>query len=74
MLPERFDTDRQKQMANLAVITNRDQVDHIDLPGQDIAVLLSGDDTEGQMAVFEIVAEPGGGALPHYKSRENEYW
>ena len=56
------------------VITDRDQANHIQLPGQDIAVLVSGADSAGQMAIFEIVAQPGGGALPHQQTRDNEYW
>lgn len=56
------------------VVTHRDDVEHIQFGGQDIAVLVSGEDTAGQMAVFEIVARPGAGAPPHHQVAENEYW
>jgi mannose-6-phosphate isomerase-like protein (cupin superfamily) len=57
-----------------SVVTHRDEVEHIQFGGQDIAVLVSGEDTAGQMTVFEIVAQPGDGAPPHFQKAENEYW
>jgi mannose-6-phosphate isomerase-like protein (cupin superfamily) len=57
-----------------SVVTHRDEVEHIEFGGQDIAVLVSGEDTAGEMAVFEIVAQRGAGAPPHHQIAENEYW
>jgi quercetin dioxygenase-like cupin family protein len=42
--------------------------------GQQIAVLLSGADTAGESAVFEVICEAGGGAPPHFQVRESEYF
>lgn len=38
------------------VIADRDQVNHIHLPGQDIAVLVSGDDSAGKMLTINAPA------------------
>lgn len=66
--------ERWQQGDALSRITNSDNVEHIVLGGQDIAVLLSGEDTAGQMAIFELVAEPGANAAQHHQTTENEYW
>jgi quercetin dioxygenase-like cupin family protein len=41
---------------------------------QSIAVLLSGADTAGESAVFEVTCQPAGGAPPHRQSNESEYF
>lgn len=46
--------------------------DRIALPGQDTAVLVSGDDTAGAAVVFHLVLHPGYGAPPHYQPSEEE--
>lgn len=55
-------------------INNRSNVEHIEFEGQDIAVLLSGEDTAGQMAICEVAAQPGSGATNHHQTSEEEYW
>ena len=66
--------DDWRQGKPRSVITNRNEVEHIVLGTQDLAVLLNGEDTAGQMAIFELVAQPGASAGPHHQTSENEYW
>jgi mannose-6-phosphate isomerase-like protein (cupin superfamily) len=52
---------------------HRDQAEVATGGGNEIATLLTGDETAGRFAVREIVAEPGAAAAPSLPAADNRY-
>lgn len=56
------------------IIDQSDAAHLISFPGQEIRLLVSGEESAGQMAVFESVIHPGFGAPAHHQRHEAEWW
>lgn len=46
----------------------------VDFPGQRARVLVNGEESAGQMVIFELELQPGFGAPAHHQPNEDEWW
>ena len=56
------------------VLMNSADAPSLDFPGQDTKLLLSGDESAGYMAIFELTVYPGFGAPKHHQREEDEWF
>ncbi len=56
------------------VLASSAEAPSLDFPGQDTRLLLSGEESAGYMAIFELTIHPGFGAPNHHQRNEDEFW
>jgi len=56
------------------VLPSSAEAPSLDFPGQDTKLLLSGEESAGYMAIFELTIHPGFGAPNHHQRNEDEWW
>lgn len=61
-------------MSGTAISRAAGEGERLWIVGDDMEIKATGEDTGGQLALFDIVARPGGGPPPHTHANEDEFW